>query len=227
MSSRRDITGPDQVIDINEFIKYGLVYTDNLGWIDLGHANPEGALSLWRQMINPHYTEGDFFRVAYRQSMSRKLIRGFGLTKLTTSVSKEYYVKRGLHIDQLMGIAYAIFLNTSYDFESLQNRFPFNMITDSGFSVEDLISNIIGFHSAVHSTNYLEKLKIKESSYAFKIWDFYGPVGGYKNNELKPMLFPDPEDDTVPHEPYKIPLPDFLSRIKPISDKRFVREIFY
>jgi len=31
----------------------GLIYTENLGWIDLGHANPTGAERLWQQMVMP------------------------------------------------------------------------------------------------------------------------------------------------------------------------------
>ena len=27
--------------------KYGLIYTKRCGWVDLGHANPEGAGLLW------------------------------------------------------------------------------------------------------------------------------------------------------------------------------------
>lgn len=31
----------------------GLIYTENLGWIDPGHANPTGAVRLWQQMVMP------------------------------------------------------------------------------------------------------------------------------------------------------------------------------
>ncbi|CAM4044139.1 hypothetical protein [Serratia silvae] len=223
MSLRKDITGPERSVMGIEFLKYGLVYTDNLGWIDLGHANPEGALSLWWQMINPRFTQGDFFRVNYTQSMSKRV---FSQVRLKTGVTKSFLVKRGLHHNQLMGIAYAIFLDTSHAFETLQYSFPYNIVTDSGYSAEDLISNILGFHSAIFNINYINVLKARDTEYALKIWDHYGPVGNYKNYELKPLIFPDPEDHDIPHKPYKIPLPDCLSRIRPISDKRLVTELF-
>lgn len=223
MTLRNDITGPERNVMGIEYLNYGLVYTDNLGWIDLGHANPEGALSLWRQIRNPRHIQGDFFRVNYTQSMSKRLV---SKARLTTSVTKSFLVKRGLHLDQLMGIAYAIFLDTSYAFETLQHRFPYNIVTDSGYSAEDLISNVLGFHSAIFDVNYIKCLEVRDAEYALKIWDHYGPVGSHKNTELKPIIFPDPEDTTISHEPYKIPLPHFLSRIRPVSDKKLVKELY-
>ena len=46
-----DMTKRNDIIDdsdrlITRDIRYGLIYTDNLGWIDLGHANPAGAEKL-------------------------------------------------------------------------------------------------------------------------------------------------------------------------------------
>lgn len=31
--------------------RFGLIYTQKCGWVDLGHANPESALSLWNKIV--------------------------------------------------------------------------------------------------------------------------------------------------------------------------------
>lgn len=37
--------------------KYGLIYTKRCGWVDLGHANPEGANSLWQHVLKEKDSE--------------------------------------------------------------------------------------------------------------------------------------------------------------------------
>ncbi|MDI5821907.1 hypothetical protein MJI95_25110, partial [Salmonella enterica subsp. enterica serovar Kentucky] len=47
---------------------------------------------------------------------------------------------------------------------------------------------------------------------------FYGPVGSFKNDGFRPILFPDPKDPCVKHKPYKVNLPHFMTWIQPWSD---------
>ncbi|MDI5823548.1 hypothetical protein MJI95_39555, partial [Salmonella enterica subsp. enterica serovar Kentucky] len=42
---------------------------------------------------------------------------------------------------------------------------------------------------------------------------FYGPVGSFKNDGFRPILFPDPKDPCVKHKPYKVNLPHFMTWI--------------
>lgn len=52
MTKRSDIIdNSDRYITRNT--PTGLIYTENLGWIDPGHANPTGAVRLWQQMVMP------------------------------------------------------------------------------------------------------------------------------------------------------------------------------
>ena len=54
MSKREDILDGTEILNLMK--KYGLIYTCNCGWIDLGHLNPEnkrkeiGATNLWKQI---------------------------------------------------------------------------------------------------------------------------------------------------------------------------------
>lgn len=89
-------------------------------------------------------------------------------------------------------------------FETHQEKYFFSevMNSDSGFSGEGLISNLLGFYSVVEPRDYFSLIKIAPSFVAYRIWDYYGPIGRYKNKELRPWIFPDPMDNpnAVPYK---------------------------
>lgn len=220
MTKRSDIIdNSDRYITRNS--RYGLIYTENLGWIDLGHANPAGAERLWQQMIMPGGGDSDWFDVHYHQSMSKKIT---GL-QTTTGIYSHYQVRRGLSDRMLKGVALSIFMYTSHQFESLQDFWPYVLITDSGYSAEDLVSNLFGFCQAVDYADYTPFLDICSKEKAYRIWDHYGPVGHFKNKSVLPLLFPDPVDRKAKHQPVLGHLPVFMSAIEPVADPFCVREI--
>ena len=220
MTRRSDIIdNSDRSITRNS--RYGLIYTENLGWIDLGHANPDGAEHLWQQMTMPGGGDNEWFDVRYFQSMSKNI---FGL-KSTTGVYRHYQVRRGLSDYVLKGVTLSIFMNTSHLFESLQGSWPYVLITDSGYSAEDLVSNLFGFCQAVDFADYTPFLQISPKEKAYRIWDYYGPVGEIKNRGAIPLLFPDPIDTNAKLEPSSGHLPAFMSAIEPVNDPYCVREI--
>lgn len=120
MTTRSDIIdNSDRYITRNT--PHGLIYTDNLGWIDLGHANPSGAERLWQQMIMPRGGDDTWFVVNYDQSMSSNL---YGMN-ITTGVYRRFLVRRGLSYPVLQGVALSIFMGTSHRFESMQDFWPY------------------------------------------------------------------------------------------------------
>lgn len=199
----------------------GLVYTDNLGWIDLGHANPTGAERLWQQMVMPNGGDDTWFEVNYHQSMSTHV---FG-TGITTGIYRRFLVRRGLSEHVLQGVALSIFMGTSHQFESLQNFWPYIVVTDSGYSAEDLVSNFFGFCQAVNYADYTAYLHICPKEKAYRIWDHYGPVGEYKNKSVLPLIFPDPIEKTDDLKPYSGTLPIFMSSITPVAGPEYVHEL--
>ncbi len=136
-----------------------------------------GADSLWRQMCEekipatrdahpwipvlgdnnrfrfPNGREG--FLVTYRQQMQQVLFRDPAVYRKRSefvSTGKEehtYVVSRGLNQEQKKSVALAIFQRVSLGFETLQAEPPAKWSTNSGYSVEDLVSNLIGFYRAV------------------------------------------------------------------------------
>ncbi len=200
------MTKKSNIVDGREVKKliddYGLIYTCNAGWIDLGHLNPKnarleiGAENLWKNLLkegkavlkteckktffkpekcekNPEYKFPDGstgFRLRYRQDHER--------WPFMPGREGVYIVKHGLSKHQKKRVALAIFKEVSYRFENFQLRF--RLITDSGYSQDDLVSNLIGFYIGIKEVQRLDILKkchpvSKESALA--LWDRDGAVG--------------------------------------------------
>lgn len=200
----------------NDIDKNNLIYTEELGWIDFGHAKGDDARLLWGELsLEEHsfYLDENYFIVEYKQSMGTKKIGA----AFKSGIETKWLVKKGLSEQEKKSIALSIMFHTSLKFEKLQGSFPSNIVTDSGFSAEDLISNLLGFYSVVEpGKNYKVLAKPYSKEYSKKIWDYYGPVGKYKNEELKVIYFPDPSKSRNP-VPIKKALPSWLSTIKPID----------
>ena len=190
-----------------------LVYSCNCGWIDKGHAtigrfrSPNadpavGAINLWKQMKGESYPTNDTingspcFRVIYKQSMGTKVsknspFKAFALpdrSLFKVSSSGYYLVRKGLPLKRKEEVALRIFLDVSYGFESMQASFPFFLGTDSGYSQEDLVSNLIGFYAAVKglSDAQIEQqlCKVVSKKASLDVWDKYikdAGIGETKN----------------------------------------------
>ncbi|MCF6202714.1 MAG: hypothetical protein L3J59_03460 [Methylococcaceae bacterium] len=91
----------------------------------------------------------------------------------------------------MKSIAFSIFMDVSREFESLQNNWFFGRFLNSGYSAEDLVSNLIGFYRAVDpNTDYIQLCEPVSKETALYIWDTYGSVGENKNREFAPYLYP-------------------------------------
>ncbi|MCW5747003.1 MAG: hypothetical protein KIT36_12490 [Alphaproteobacteria bacterium] len=191
-----------QIENANIGNRTGVVYTCNCGWLDMGHANPRkaaayiGAVSLWEQFLNevrqvvnvramspaggftPTLPMRDLtmpdgtpaFLVRYKQDMG-KIVLG---ARLTVGEDRSYVVRQGLSNAQKKQVALAIFMEVTFAFESFQGWFPESWVHHSSFSVEDLVSNLIGFYIAVGETTWdkmIEACHPISTSAALAIWD--------------------------------------------------------
>ena len=141
----------------SDILEGRLIYTCNCGWLDLAHAglgpaseaiDPfQGQRNLWRQLISEvdptHRTlkKQPAFLVRYRQMMHRG--------PLAADYTGAYLVQAGLPLQRKKSIGLRILLDVSRRFEGLQAAWPHALITDSGFSAEDLISDIVGYYKEV------------------------------------------------------------------------------
>lgn len=214
MSERSDIIDGRDAIGRN----YGLIYTQKCGWVDLGHANPAGANSIWQQVLHETSQGGakpGYFRVTYRQMM-RKGSFGVG-------IRKRYDVKIGLTHNQKQSVALAIYMDVSHGFEGLQANWLFRKVTNSGYSAEDLVSNLIGFYRAVFPGRaFIPLCEPVSKSVALGIWDKYGEVGANKNYTTVPYIYPIPPSED---EPMSMPLPPELNTITPAKQGILFKEV--
>lgn len=173
-----------------------LIYSCNCGWLDLGHASPtstrphEGASALWRQMQDGKPAMVRLgrrgFRVIYRQFMGSAKFGGVGVV-----VHRSYLVDHGLTLEQKQSVALAIFMEVSMKFEAVQDSVPFSLLTDSGFSAEDLVSNLVSFYSALYPhIDFVSRCRPVSKQASLDIWDRDGSVGSMKNRSFRPIYLP-------------------------------------
>ncbi|GLR09022.1 hypothetical protein COO59_19540 [Mixta theicola] len=190
----------------------GLVYSEILGWIDLGHARGMDILQLLYKMDIGEHGQSDYYTVSYGQTMYKDSTRRIGIGKHCT-----WRIKRGRSLPQRHSIALAMMMSTAMRFEALQASIPFSWRTDSGFSAEDLVSDLFGFYRAIRPNNYFPFLLLISKAEALARWDHYGPPGNYKNKLFKPLLFPDPQKNRHAVPQYG-QLPNFMMSVEPFTN---------
>jgi hypothetical protein len=102
-----------------------------------------------------------------------------------------YAVQHGLTVDEKKSVALAIFVEISLRFERLQQFAEWIGIGKSGFSQEDLVSNLIGFYIAIGEISTPVALRACQpvsATTALGIWDREGAVGDNKNYSFTPQL---------------------------------------
>lgn len=178
-------------------------YTRRCGWVDWGHARPDGARGLIAQVDRGRSDDASLvrlpitlerqpaFALIYGQSMS-----GGGLRY--PLYGDHYVVRRGLSGPVRAGAALGIFVAASLTFERTQSNFILPKAASSGFSAEDLVSNLIGFYAALRGYDdatlraMCGEVSVKES---LRIWDAHlpGGLGKLKNRSFTPIRFPTKE----------------------------------
>lgn len=194
-------------------VPYGLVYTQAIGWVDLGHAQGTDIRTVLRNIDAGESSGQEYYDVTYSQSMvdPRRVMK---MGKFIT-----WRIKHGRTYCERKSIALAMMMSLATKFEGLQASFPISLVMDSGFSGEDLVSDLLGFYRVVSIQNPFDMLRPVSKDEALKRWDYYGKIGNWKNEGFTPLLFPDPEK--FPNSrPYKAQLPNFMQSVKPWTDFR-------
>jgi hypothetical protein len=138
-------------------------------------------------------------------------------------ILKKYDVKKGLDDNQKKSVALSIFLDVSHAFESLQSNWLFRQATNSGYSAEDLVSNLIGFYRAIYpGKQFISLCQPVSKAVALDIRDKYGEVGSNKNYSTIPYIYPIPPSK---NGPMSMQLPSELNIIKPAQQGDLFKEI--
>lgn len=222
MSKRKDIK--DGLRSTGD--KRGLIYTKVLGWIDLGHACGDDSRRLktilFEEKGRKYFPEFQdwYFPVDYFQEFGFDYLQFGKVVERRVGINSPLMVRSCLSWEVKRRIALTIMMKTAFRFEAFQQSFAFSWYTDSGFSCEDLISDLVGFYRVFgNGTDPIVLSYPTTLGYALKIWDHYGPVGKFKNKELRPLLFPAPSPMRK-FLPRKGLLPSWLDYIKPLNNLR-------
>lgn len=147
----------------------------------------------------------DHHVVMYRQGM-----RKFGLSR---DFAKFYFIRKGLPLATQRSVALAIFKEVSMGFEDVQASL--SAFTDSGFSEEDLVSNLLGFYVAVlGNVDWRGHCKPVSAEASRVVWDTLGPVGSRKNHQFVPKLHAC-EECKAKHHITRPHFPPIFSSIRP------------
>lgn len=210
MSTRREIKD-GALFDV---LDRGIVYTEALGWLDMGHARGNDVATLKRQFFEGERSGKPSYSVMYRQDMGVLKFK----SRLGVGKFSHWEIKRGRSTEDINRIMLAMMMNTASRFEGLQSLRSFSWYTDSGFSGEDLVSDLFGFYRAIIPGRYGYRLKPVSYESAVRRWNYYGAIGSHKNHGFRPILFPDPQDQCVRHKPYTVNLPHFMTWLRPWDD---------
>jgi hypothetical protein len=198
----------------DEVLKGRLIYTCLCGWIDLGHAQPSGPQWLWNSISAERGMktwDGKGFRLTYGQE-AKKL-------GIVLPHRRDYWVARDLSKSQKESVALSIFMEVSLGFEALQDNALIKLFSNSnsGYSVEDLVSNLIAFYRVVRpGTDYIAACERVSQSAALNVWNAHPAIATTKNRAFKPLLYPCAECNQSPgSEAQYGPLPSFLNQITP------------
>ena len=190
---------------------YGLVYTEVLGWVDLGHAQGKDIKKLLDDLEQGERSGCNYYNVTYSQGMTAP----YGLIRSGKMLT--WRIKRGRPFWERKSIALAMMMTVARSFEDFQGSFPNSLVTSSGNSAEDLVSDLLGFYRVASNPDLINMLRPVSKAEALKRWDHYGEIGLWKNKDFTPLLFPDPEKHPNTH-PKKSVLPSFLRTIEPYND---------
>lgn len=136
----------------------GLVYSEVLGWIDLGHAQGKDIKKVLDAMDKGERSQNERYTVTYAQSMYMDSGKRFG-----AGMHIRWRIKRGRSLEQRYSLALAMMMTTAVKFETMQASPPFGWAIDSGFSAEDLVSDLLGFYRVVRPVNYFPWLQLVSS----------------------------------------------------------------
>jgi len=125
-----------------------LVYSCNCGWIDWTHATKSMPM-FWSTLryANPNIAQKKFVndKVGYRLRARME----HGKWGIHTGVNQDYWIEYDLSLEKRQSIALSILKKLAWALETFQANPPYGLFTDSGFSEEDLTSDLLGFYMTV------------------------------------------------------------------------------
>lgn len=132
----------------SDSIKSGeLQYSEELGWINWGHAKPDGPKEAFDKLLRSNSENTDSFELDYCQRMKAKLAGKWREAKYCETLKLPPSLSR----KEAKSAFFDLFIEVSNGFENLQGSFPYSASVDSrnsSFREGDLTGNLIAFYCA-------------------------------------------------------------------------------
>lgn len=211
-SSRSDII-PEKKIDKNGMAveaKPRLTYSTKMGWVDWGHTGLHTKNNGQKMLLERFEKEITLAEGRGQQYFQFRITMGIGAENSATrsEIGEDYAVKTGLNYDQRNSTLLAMFMDISEKFEKFQDNFAFKSpvnigplkkvnsigeeVRRSGFSEDDLSSNMIGFFAAVYDLSRSEVEQLVGDvgvDASLKLWDAYFQNGLGISESWEPKLY--------------------------------------
>lgn len=168
--------------------------------MDTGHANPGGAKKLLDDIVHERHLEDhrtdNRHTIEDRPCFVINTHQGMGCKQVRVLAGSTLLIRKGLSKTRKTEVALAIFMDVTVQFESMQANKFLSQMTDSGFSVEDLMSNLISVHRAVDEVSMVvirQECGAVSADAPLKVHDtnFAQGIGAAKIREfLRPAYLP-------------------------------------
>ena len=187
-------------------IKSGdMCFSCRCGWIDWSHAGPRTARKIKDRILTDVSGGSPDYFVIYT-----------GLASLLPPVEGFAVVQKGLSLQEQKEVSLGVFMDLEemvedahLAVEMLTSRVPFGPFTRSGYSIEDLPSNLIGFHVAWMTDEPIDQEQLKDiagpichildEQDSLDVFDAFEKPGWHyaKNTEWRPYEVPDHCSDNI------------------------------
>lgn len=169
-------------------IKSGeLQYSEELGWINWGHAKPNGPKEAFDKLLRLNSENTDSFELDYCQRMKAKLAGKWREAKYCETLKLPPRLSR----KEAKSAFFDLFISVSKGFENLQGSFPYSASADSrnsSFREGDLTGNLIAFYCATESLA-VEDVKSRLTLYSiYESWKKFEKDGLAKKEFTADLL---------------------------------------
>jgi RHS repeat-associated protein len=129
-----------------------LDYTCRCGWVDWSHVAPDGVKvptlrNMWRSIKSNSGEEESYSKKGYLVMYGQNFDYPYGLG--SDGITGSYFVRYNLNRDEQILVTLSIVKEVSERFEKLQQSHVYGLFSDSGFSQEDLVSDLLGANMAI------------------------------------------------------------------------------
>lgn len=194
--------------------------------LNIGYAQLRMMLANCKDKPHFQFKDGKTgYKVRYRQDHGNRSLKQ---VLVYPHAERRYVIKHGLNMHEKRAIALAIFMKVSLKFESKQRFFGlFDTITDSGFSQEDLVSNLVGFYIALNMVSKVDAIALLNpvsQELSEHLWRTNGSVGSHENHTFDPQFLETYRDNDIQKQCedecmfQKKRLPDIFRSIQPADE---------